>query len=73
MKKELAYVKLMNEGTDVFRPVEIVKVDSRNFVLLDNNYNPEDEGWSVRPGNIVKLKKHKTMSGNDINICVFAD
>jgi hypothetical protein len=49
------YVRLLNEGTDVFRPVSAVRFESSLFKLLKpNDYDAEDEEWEFEPNSIVR-------------------
>lgn len=48
------YVSLLNEGTDVWRPVSAIRVAADTYVLLrPSDYDPEDEDWEFLPGEVV--------------------
>lgn len=51
------FIRLMDEGTDVFRPVFATKI-SDNVYEIDqsNSYDQEDEVWEFSPGTIVKVE-----------------
>lgn len=51
MFTEIVYVKLLNEGTDVWRPVKAINIDKNVYeISLDNNYNEDLEEWEFLPG-----------------------
>ncbi len=51
---EIIYVKLLEEGTDVWRPTMGEKVEGLCFVLRPtSNYDPRDETWEFLPGETV--------------------
>ena len=54
---DTVYVALLNEGIDVWRPVEAMKIDNMTFQLIGpvggKRYNPEDEDWAFTPGTVV--------------------
>lgn len=52
------YVRLLNEGTTVYRPVEVVTVDGGAVKLIaPPGFDSEDEAWEFKPGSIVLLKE----------------
>jgi len=51
----IVYVRLLDEGTDVWRPVEAQRVGSTTYRLSDTPA-PEDEVWSFQPGDIVVVE-----------------
>lgn len=57
--EELLYIRLMGEGTDVFRPVLAKRFENRPDVyqiLMSNSYDTVDELWEFFPGNLVRVK-----------------
>jgi hypothetical protein len=54
------YIKLLDEGTDAWRPTlgEMI-VENIFQVLPTNDYDPELEEWEFIPGTIVKCKLQK--------------
>lgn len=61
-KMKTIYVQLLNEGSEVYRPVLSKKINDFLYELLDNNYDPEDEEWEFLPGTIVVVEE-KILSG----------
>jgi hypothetical protein len=50
------YVRLLNEGTDVYRPVPSRRLADDTFLLCGEDiYNCEDEEWEFGPGSAVKV------------------
>jgi hypothetical protein len=48
------YVRLLDEGTDVFRPSAAVALGGDVYELLrPESYDPEDERWEFEPGSRV--------------------
>lgn len=49
------YVRLLDEGTDVFRPTEVESLEDGLFKLLPTpEYDPDDEHWEFTPGSVVR-------------------
>lgn len=46
------HVRLLNEGTDVWRPVKAQRLSDTTYQIADEPV-PEDETWSFQPGEIV--------------------
>ena len=61
------YVRLLDEGTDVWRPtLATVCGDGVFRSLATPNYNPEDESWEFLPGERVRCEKRKLSGGECI-------
>ena len=51
------YIKLLNEGTDVWHPTQGEEIAENIFkVLPTDNYKPDIEEWEFLPGTIVKCE-----------------
>ena len=59
---ETIYVALLDEGTDVWRPVLAARRADDLFEIISTNDDPEDEKWQFPPGSLVKCE-HRTLSG----------
>lgn len=59
LKRIDAYVRLLDEGIDVWRPCKIHIVDSERCIVLANHYDflDQDEVWEVRPGCFAEFKE----------------
>ncbi len=58
---DLVYVRLADEGTDVWRPVPALRLSEATFRLSDAP-TPEEELWSFQPGDIV-VAEHRLENG----------
>lgn len=64
------YVALLEEGTDVWRPVQALPVGDDKFVLIrPNDYDEEDETWQFLPGAIVR-GENRTRGGESLMCAV---
>lgn len=62
--KKIIYIRLLDEGTDVFRPTEVLDLGEGLFrVLPTADYDPEDEKWEFPPGSIVRAEKFQDRDG----------
>lgn len=58
------YVRLLNEGTDVWRPTSGEKIAEDIYKILPTkNYHTDDEQWEFAPGTIVKCELQKKSNG----------
>jgi hypothetical protein len=60
MRKEI-FIYLLNEGTDVWRPVEAEHIKDDRYKIKSENEDPEDETWEFSKGDIVHCEE-KTFS-----------
>lgn len=52
------FVRLLDEGTEVFRPTQAIENDDGTFTLVPSvDYDTEDESWEFPPGSIVRAEK----------------
>jgi len=58
------YVSLLNEGTDVWRPVTAEQLRDDVYRIIGEAPDSDDEEWEFAPGDIVRCRKQK-LSGND--------
>jgi hypothetical protein len=60
----VVYIRLLDEGTDVFRPT-LADRTSDGFYRLKptENYDSEDEHWEFLPGQVVKCESMKLHGG----------
>ncbi len=66
------YIRLLNEGTEVFRPTTAEPVGGAQFkVLPTSNYDPEDEEWEFVPGSLVECEQRK-LEGEEVLVAVKA-
>src|SRR3546814_9207081 len=65
------YVALLDEGTDVWRPVQAAQRTDGSYIILSTNGDPEDEKWQFPSGSIVQCEI-KTLSGGNQLVAVSA-
>ena len=58
---EIVFVRLLDEGTDVWRPVAARRLSETTY-RLDTAPAPEDENWRFQPGDIV-IAEHRLKDG----------
>lgn len=64
------YIKLLNEGTEVYRPVPAMMYKDDTYrVLGDDIHDPTDEEWEFLPGTLV-LVNTKNISGENLIVAV---
>lgn len=64
------YVRLLNEGTEVFRPTLATELGGGLFRLIATpDYDPEDEEWEILPGETIRIELHHGRDG-DFSIAV---
>ena len=61
----VVYVRLLDEGTDVWRPVRATALPDGNFRLLEpNGYDPKAERWEFPPLTKVRCVTRKFTEGD---------
>lgn len=59
-----AYDRLLNEGTDVIRPIQLTNLNGGRFKILPMpDHDPTDEEWEYLPMSIVALKESFVTDG----------
>lgn len=62
---EQIFIKLLNEGVDVWRPVPGYRVDADTYIVLRaDNYDPDVETWEFPPGSVVVCENQLSAEGN---------
>lgn len=62
-EKETIFIYLLEEGTDVWRPVSAVPVCDGWFRIVSLNSDPDDEKWQFTTGDIVKCETRLLTEG----------
>ena len=65
------YIALLDEGTEVWRPVEAVRVSQNVYRIISENPNPEDERWEFARDDLVQCRA-KTLS-NGMSVLVASE
>src|SRR3546814_19014585 len=60
------YVALLDEGTDVWRPVQAAQRTDGSYIILSTNGDPEDEKWQFPYGSIVQCEIKPLSGGNQL-------
>ncbi len=60
---EIIYVQLLDEGTDVWRPVEATRLAENVYTIL--GVIPDDEAWAFPPGSRVRCEPRRTQGEAD--------
>jgi len=50
------YVRLLGEGTEVWRPVDARQQSSGVYRIVGTNPDPSDESWEFTTGDVVKCE-----------------
>jgi hypothetical protein len=51
------YIPILNEGIDLWRPVEAVRVTELGYMITETP--PPHEGWIFQPGHILRCEKRE--------------
>jgi hypothetical protein len=60
------YVALLNEGTDVWRPVQAVTVEESIYQVAPEQEPDSDETWEFQPGDFVRCELKTFSDGQDV-------
>jgi hypothetical protein len=60
------YVALLDEGTDVWRPVEARKQNDGSYLIVSTNDAPDDERWQFPTGSVVRCETRKLSGGEHL-------
>jgi hypothetical protein len=59
------YVRLLGEGTEVFRPTKGIDLGGGVFIVLPTaDYDPVDETWEFPPGSRVQCETAESEQGS---------
>jgi hypothetical protein len=58
-KRDTIYVALLDEGIDVWRPVEARKLSPDTYLIVDQDYDRAIERWEFEPGTVVRCRKER--------------
>lgn len=65
------FINLLEEGTPTIRPTKAEVLGNDTFKILPTpNYDPIDEIWEFKPGEIVRLEKTQDDENNAILLAV---
>jgi hypothetical protein len=58
------YMPLLEEGTDIWRPVEAMKIGELGYMVTEKA--PPDEVWAFQPGHILRCEERKFDEGTHL-------
>lgn len=64
------YVKLLDEGTLVWRPVNASKNSNGTYTIADSEDVPDEEIWEFSPGQSVTCQ-HQTFSDGETKLVAY--
>jgi hypothetical protein len=68
--RDLVYVRLLNEGTIVYRPVRAKSLGGRAYQLdASAEYDQEDEAWEFAPGSAVVCEPRR-LDGDTVLVAI---
>ena len=70
-KRDTIYVALLDEGIDVWRPVEAQMLSPDTYLIVDQDYDPGIEAWEFEPGTVVRCRK-ENRDGREILVATQA-
>ena len=53
------YVRLLDEGSEAWRPVKAKKISTNVFEIVEQAYDRDDEKWEFEPGDKVVVVETK--------------
>ena len=60
------YVYLLDEGTDVWRPVDAIHIKDDIYQINPERAIPETETWQFLPGDIVRCEEKQLLKGKHL-------
>jgi len=60
---ETIYVFLLDEGTEVWRPIQARHLGDDRFQITSINDDPDDEHWQFSTGDIVRCSRRRLSDG----------
>jgi hypothetical protein len=69
---ETIFVYLLDEGTDVWRPVQAEHVSGDRYRIIGTNSDPDDEHWEFQTGEVVRCE-FRDLSGGKCLVAVGSD
>ena len=64
------YVQLLDEGTEVWRPVEAVHIQDDLYRITGANEQPDDECWPFSAGSVVRCETKRTKEADLILVAI---
>lgn len=69
---ETIYVRLLDEGVDVWRPVSAETLGEGRYRIILENTKSEDEKWEFETGDVVHCVEKELLDGTESNLRLVA-
>ncbi len=70
LKMKIIYVKLLDEGVEVYRPVPAIKKENDIYEIQGyDTYDMDDETWEFVPGSCVLVEK-QILNGEKVLVAI---
>ena len=67
---EPIHVRLLGEGTTVYRPAQgLLQSPGVALLLAHSEYDPDDEDWEFKPGTVVRFEV-RALDGRQVQVAV---
>jgi hypothetical protein len=60
---EQIYIALLDEGVDVWRPVQAERLSDNTYRILSQHYDRSVEAWQFEPGDVVLCEMVQSSEG----------
>jgi hypothetical protein len=57
------YIALLDEGVDVWRPVQVERLSGNTYRILSQPYDRSIESWQFEPGDVVLCEMVESSEG----------
>jgi hypothetical protein len=57
------YIALMDEGVDVWRPVDVEDLGDSTYRIVSINADPDSERWQFTTGDVVRVRRRQFADG----------
>jgi hypothetical protein len=61
---ETIYIALLDEGVDVWRPVDAIPIGKSTYKIKSVNSDPDDERWQFVTGDTVYCEEKRFQNGS---------
>jgi hypothetical protein len=70
-ERDTIYVAVLDEGIDVWRPVDAEKLAPDRYLTLEQDHDPGIERWEFAPATVVRCRQEKR-DGRSIRVAMEA-
>lgn len=58
-ERDTIHVALLDEGVDVWRPVEAERLSPDSYLIVEQDYDRGLERWEFEPGTVVRCRRQE--------------